>query len=200
MENELAGLSFGYLMLVAYWTVLVAELVGDKTIYTVSSLALRFRPFIVLVSLVLAFAVKMFVAVLLGKFIVRFDSRWTDLISACAFFISAALIWFEEKEDRPDESPISIHWSRAALVSFGSLFFTEWGDPGQISAAALVLKSHSPWAVWLGGTAAMVTKGVLAMTLGVKLAERLPQRTLRILASASCGVLGVVALAGFSLR
>lgn len=42
MVNELAGLSFGYLVLVVYWTVLVAELVGDKTMYIVSSLALRF--------------------------------------------------------------------------------------------------------------------------------------------------------------
>jgi putative Ca2+/H+ antiporter (TMEM165/GDT1 family) len=199
MGNELATLSFGYLVLVAYWAVLVAELVGDRTIYMVSSLALRFRPLIVLVSLMLAFAIKMFAAVLLGKVIVRFNSRWTDLVSACAFFLSATLIWFEEKDERPDERSVDVHWSRAALVSFGSLFFTEWGDPGQISAAALVLKSHSPWAVWLGGTCAMITKGVLAMTLGVKLAERLPQRALRTLASVSCGVLGVVALKGFVL-
>jgi Ca2+/H+ antiporter, TMEM165/GDT1 family len=200
LGNEPAPLSFGYLVLMAFWTVLVAELVGDKTIYTVSSLALRFRPLIVLVSLVLAFALKMFVAVLLGKFVIQFNSRWTDLISACAFFLSAALIWFEEKEVRPDERPASVHWSRAALVSFGSLFFTEWGDPGQISAAALVLKSHSAWPIWLGGTCGMVTKGILAMTVGVKLAERLPRRTLRTVASASCGVLGVVALGGFVLR
>jgi len=198
--NELATLPFGYLVLVAYWTVLVAELIGDKTIYMVSSLAMRFRPLAVLAPMLLASATKMLAAVLLGKLIVRFNSRWTDLISACTFFLSAALIWFEEKEERPKQSPINVHWSRAALVSFGSLFFAEWGDPGQISAAALVLKSHSPWAVWLGGTCAMVTKGVLAMTLGMKLAERLPQRTLRTLASASCGVLGVVALGGFVLR
>ena len=86
------------------------------------------------------------------------------------------------------------------MIAFGSLFFTEWGDPGQISAAALVLKSHSPWAIWLGGTGAMVTKGVLAMTLGGKLAEQFPRRTLRTLASTCCALLGVVALGGFVLR
>jgi hypothetical protein len=40
----------------------------------------------------------------------------------------------------------------------------------------------------------MVTKGVLAMTLGLRLRDWLPQWTLRSLASASCGVLGLLAV------
>jgi len=200
VASELSGQPFGYLVLIAYWTVFVAELVGDKSIYTVSSLTLRFRPFIVFVSLTVVFTAKMSVAVLLGKFVMQFDSRWTDLISACAFFLSAALIWSEEKEDQPEQYSIRMGWPGAAMIAFGSLFFTEWGGPGQITAAALVLKSHSPWAIWLGGTGAMVTKGVLAMTLGGKLAEQFPRRTLRTLASACCALLGVVALGGVVLR
>jgi putative Ca2+/H+ antiporter (TMEM165/GDT1 family) len=196
LGNELAALSYGYLILVAYWTVFIAELVGDKSIYTVSSLTLRFRQPIVFAALTLAFAAKMLAAVLLGRVIVRFNSRWTDLVSGLAFFLSAALIWFEEKEDHSEKPFIGVHWSRAALISFASLFFTEWGDPGQISAAALVVKSHSLFAVWLGGTLAMMTKGALAMSLGVKLRDRLPQRALRTLASASCCLLGVLALGG----
>jgi Ca2+/H+ antiporter, TMEM165/GDT1 family len=198
--SELSKLPFGYLLLVAYWTVFIAELVGDKSIYTVSSLTLRFRPFIVFGALVCAFASKMFAAVLLGRVIVQLNSRWTDVVSACAFFVSATLIWFDEHETLPDTSDANVSWSRAALVSFGSLFFTEWGDPGQISAAALTLKSHSLFAVWLGGTLAMTTKGILAMVLGVKLRDRLPQRTLRTLASVSCLILGVLALGGFLVR
>jgi Ca2+/H+ antiporter, TMEM165/GDT1 family len=200
MGSELATLPFGYLLLVAYWTVFVAELVGDKSIYTVSSLALRFRRFIVFGAMVVAFAAKMFTAVLLGRVIVRFNSHWTDLVSACAFFLSAMLIWFGEDEALTSKSAVDSSWSRAAVISFGSLFFTEWGDPGQISAAALTLKSHSPFAIWIGGTLAMVTKGILAMTLGVKLRDRLPQRVLRTLATASCCVLGALAIGGFMFR
>jgi putative Ca2+/H+ antiporter (TMEM165/GDT1 family) len=73
---------------------------------------------------------------------------------------------------------------------------SEWGDPGQISAAALTVKSHSMLAPWLGGTLAMTTKGALAMTLGVKLRDRLPRRMLRTVASLSCSFLGVLALGG----
>jgi len=190
---------FGYLVLIAFWTVLVAELVGDKSIYTVSSLALRYRTLIVFVSLTVAFATKMSLAVLFGKSVMRFDSRWTDLLSACAFFLSAALVWSEEKEGS-EEFSVPASWPRAAMIAFGALFFTEWADPGQISAAALALKSGSPWAVWLGGTGAMVTKGVLAMTLGGKLAEYFPRRTLRTLASACCALLGLLALDSFAVR
>jgi Ca2+/H+ antiporter, TMEM165/GDT1 family len=200
MGNELATLPFGYLLLVAYWSVFVAELVGDKSIYTVSSLTLRFRRLIVFGAMVCAFAAKMFTAILLGRVIVQLNSRWTDLVSACAFFLSAMLIWFGEDEAVTNKSAVDNSWSRAAVISFGSLFFTEWGDPGQISAAALTIKSHSPFAVWVGGTLAMVTKGILAMTIGVKLRDRLPQRALRTLATASCCVLGALAIGGFMFQ
>jgi putative Ca2+/H+ antiporter (TMEM165/GDT1 family) len=86
------------------------------------------------------------------------------------------------------------------MISFGSLFFTEWGDPGQISAAALTLKSHAIFAVWLGGTLAMTTKALLAMTLGLQLRDRLPRRTLRAVASVSCCILGVLALGEIAFR
>jgi putative Ca2+/H+ antiporter (TMEM165/GDT1 family) len=200
LRTELATLPLGYLLLVTYWTVFISELVGDKSIYTVSSLALRFRPPVVFVGLAFAFASKMLAAVLLGSFVVQLNSRWTDWVSACAFFASAMVIWFEEPEAPASQPAANASWSRAAMVCFGSLFFTEWGDPGQISAAALTLKSHAIFAVWLGGTLAMITKGVLAMVLGVKLRDRLPQRTLRTLASASCCILGVLALGGIALR
>ena len=194
------SLPVGYVLLVAYWTVLVAELVGDKAIYTVASLSLRFPRRTVFAGIAVAFALKMLVAVLLGSAVARFESPWTNVISAIAFFISAMLIWFDEPVATSSEPVARVHWLRAAAVSFASLFFTEWGDPGQISAAALTVKSHAAMAVWLGGTLAMLTKGAVAMMIGVKLRERLPHRMLRTLASASCCLLGVLALVGVVAR
>jgi putative Ca2+/H+ antiporter (TMEM165/GDT1 family) len=194
VTNDLGTLRFDYVLFAAYWTVLIAELVGDKSIYTVSSLALRFRTSIVGSALVLAFAGKMLVAVLLGRAVVHLHLRWLNLVSTGAFFLSAMLIWFDEPKSEAHESATDIYWARAALICFASVFFSEWGDPGQIAAAALAAKAHSWIAPWLGGTLAMFTKGVLAMTLGLRLRDWLPQWTLRSLASASCGVLGVLAV------
>jgi len=57
--------------------------------------------------------------------------------------------------------------SRAALVSFAAIFFSEWGDVGQITAANMAAQYGGwPWSVWLGAVGAMVTKGALAASIG----------------------------------
>jgi putative Ca2+/H+ antiporter (TMEM165/GDT1 family) len=180
--------------------VLVAELVGDRSIYTVGALALRFQGPIVFCGLLAAFAGKTLVAVMLASTVIRFQSRWTDMLSAGAFFLSSALIWFDEPSEVKPARSSQVRSLRAIGICFSSVFFAEWGDPGQISIAAITVKTHSLAGPWLGGTLAMMTKGVLAMTLGLELRERVPQRTLRALASASCCVLGIMALGGMVLR
>jgi len=190
------NLSFGYVVLLSFWTVLVAELVGDKSIYSVASLALRFRPRVVFAAITAAFAAKALAAVLLAQVLVQLHSQWVDVLSAAAFFFSALFIWFKEPEPMPRQHPVNTGWWKAAAICFGALFFTEWGDPGQIALAALTMKSHSLLGSWLGGTLAMATKGGLAMTLGLSLRNRLPLGVLRVTASVSCCLLGIIALGG----
>lgn len=188
------GLTFGPIALLAFWTVLVAELVGDKSIYTLTSLTLRFRAGLVFAAFALASGGKMLVAVVLGSAVLRFPSHWTYAISGIAFFISAILIWTEGAAPVSEDQPGAATWGKGAVACFASFFLTEWGDPGQITAAALVLKSHLLWATWIGGTLAIIAKGAVAMTIGVQIRNRLSQRTLRVLATASCCVLGIMAL------
>jgi len=186
-------LSFAYVVLIAFWAVLVVELVGDKSLYTITSLSLRFSAGAIFTGIAVAFAGKMLAAVLLAKLLVRLHF-WTDLLSAAAFFLSALFVWFREPESIQKGLPVNSGWWRAAMVSFTSLFVTEWGDPSQIAVAALTAKSHLFLAPWLGGTLAMAAKGGLALLVGVKLRDHLPQRTLRALATASFTVLGILAL------
>ena len=181
-------------MPLAFWTVLIAELVGDKSIYALTSLALRFRAGLVFTAFAVASSIKMLAAVVLGRMLIHFQSHWTDVISGIAFFVSAILIWTEESEVQSGNDAKSSSWAKGALACFASFFLTEWGDPGQISAAALVLKSHMMLGTWIGGTLAIMTKGGVVMFIGLKIRNRLPQRTLRLLASASCCVLGILAL------
>jgi putative Ca2+/H+ antiporter (TMEM165/GDT1 family) len=185
-------MGFGYIILLSFWTVLVAELIGDKSIYTVASLSLRFRARIMLLGMFLAFGGKMLVAVLAGQALVQIPPHWTAILSAAIFFASAILIWFKKPKPIPDPDTAELKWSRAMLVPFAALFLTEWCDPGQISAVALTAQSHLPLAIWVGGTLALMTKGGLAMTLGVKLKDRIPEKRLRTLATASCCVLGFI--------
>lgn len=199
MSSGLTAFPFIYVLLVAFWTVLVVELVGDKSLYSTTSLSLRFRPGPIFVGIAIAFGAKMLVAVLLAKLLVRLHF-WTDLLSAVAFFLSALFVWLKEPEPAQKELPANPAWLRAVAISFASLFFTEWGDPGQIATGALAAKSHLFLAPWLGGTLAMSAKGGLAVLVGAKLRDGLPLQALRALATASFCVLGILALRGFIFR
>jgi putative Ca2+/H+ antiporter (TMEM165/GDT1 family) len=192
----LAGtnVSFAAVVLLAFWAVLIAELVGDKSMYALASLALRFRWAVVFAAFTVASATKMMAAAMLGSAIIRLQSHWTYLVSALAFFVSAILIWAEEPPEIRAEDAKQGEWSKGVLVCFGAFFFTEWGDPGQIAAAGLVLKSHLLVATWLGATLALMVKGGAALTLGLKIRNHLPLRTLRILSSGSYCILGILAL------
>jgi putative Ca2+/H+ antiporter (TMEM165/GDT1 family) len=185
---------FGAAVLLAFWAVLIAELVGDKSLYALASLALRFRWAVVFAAFTAAGAAKMAVAALLGGAIMRFQGHWTYLVSAVAFFISAVLIWVDEEPETDLENTRRVGWRKALLVCFGSFFFAEWGDPGQIAAAALVLNSHLVLATWIGATLALMLKGAAVLTVGMQIRHRLPHRALRILASGSCCVLGILAI------
>jgi putative Ca2+/H+ antiporter (TMEM165/GDT1 family) len=197
--SELTGSSFGYVVLLSYWTVLLAELVGDKSIYSITSLSLRYRAGVVFTGITVAFACKMLVAVLLVRLLVRLHF-WTDLASAIAFFVLAVFLWIQEPEPEKHVEPAAAGWWKGVVVCFAALFLTEWGDPSQVAVAALSVKSHSLVAPWLGGTLAMATKGGLAMTVGVKLRERVSQKVLRTVATASFVVLGLLALRGLVVR
>lgn len=185
---------FGYVLLASYWTVLVAELIGDKSIYTVASLSLRLNAGLVFLGMLVAFGCKILVAVLLGQSLAQIPARWTASLSALIFFATAAFIWFKKPEPAAPRPPAGASWYQASIVPFASLFLTEWGDAGQMSAAALTAQSKLPMAVWAGGTLALMTKGALAVVLGLKLREKLPERTLRRAAVFSCCLLGALAL------
>jgi len=187
------GVDFQSMVLVAFWTVFLAELVGDKSLYALTSLALRYRLRVLYGAFAAASIGKMAIAVLLGSTLIRFQSRWTDVISAVAFFISAILIWMGDQDEGSKPELEHKGSPKGALAWCGIFFLTEWADPGQIAAAALALKSHLLWGTWVGATAAMLVKGGIALTLGLQLKDRLPQRALQLTASASCCVLGVLA-------
>jgi Ca2+/H+ antiporter, TMEM165/GDT1 family len=197
--SNLETSSFVYVVLLSFGTVFVAELVGDKSLYSIASLSLRFRAGIVFTGITTAFATKMFAAVLLASVLARLHF-WTDFLSALAFFVSALFLWIKEPESEPTLDATTRGWWREVIACFLALFLTEWGDPSQIAVAALSVKFHSFLAPWLGGTAAMAAKGGLAMVIGLKLRDRLPQKSLRVIATASFLVLGTLSLRNLLYR
>ena len=148
----------------AFAAVFIAEIAGDKLLYTTGVLAARYRTAPIMVGMAIAFMAKMGVAVLVGEAIAKLPRILVATITAISFLSVAVVLW--RKPDRKQESKQDTTHKKAAMVSFAAIFFSEWGDVGQVTAATLTAKDHLGFVVWLGAVSAMVTKGVLAAFLG----------------------------------
>lgn len=152
------------LLLATYGAVFIAEIVGDKLLYTTGVLATRYRATPIMVGMAAAFMLKMAVAVVVGDAISRLPPLLVAGLTSASFIGVAYTIWRkpltrkESKDDKPAPG--------GALVSFATIFFSEWGDVGQITAATMAARFSYPLVVWVGAVAAMVTKGILAASIG----------------------------------
>ncbi|MBW4568159.1 MAG: TMEM165/GDT1 family protein [Tolypothrix carrinoi HA7290-LM1] len=70
---------------------------------------------------------------------------------------------------------------QSALVTFGTTFITiflaEIGDKTQLSTLLMSAQSHSPWVVFMGSAAALITTSLLGVLLGSWIASRLSPKT-----------------------
>jgi putative Ca2+/H+ antiporter (TMEM165/GDT1 family) len=95
-------------------------------------------------------------------------------VTAVSFIGVAYTVWRKPTLERTKKKKADHTAGKAALVSFAAIFFSEWGDVGQITAAAMAAKwmtasgatATTPYIVWLGAVLAMVTKGALAASIG----------------------------------
>jgi putative Ca2+/H+ antiporter (TMEM165/GDT1 family) len=152
------------LYLTAFAAVFFAEIAGDKLLYTTGILSTRFDMIPVIAGMAAAFAVKMGAAVVLGMAIARLPKVVIISLTSVSFLATAVAMWVRSNSKsvaRKDHDA-----GRATLVSFSAILFSEWGDLGQITAAALTARYGSPVAIWLGAVTALVLKGSLAAFLG----------------------------------
>jgi Ca2+/H+ antiporter, TMEM165/GDT1 family len=136
---------------------------------------------------------KMSVAILLASVLRQLPPAVAAGISAATFFGMAVVLWHRRPSDRSGEEEKTRPWPQVTLLSFSAIFFTEWGDVGQITTAALAIRYHAFFMVWLGATLALITKGILAMTVGMTLRRYLPAQLLRYGAISLCLLMGVFA-------
>ena len=196
--------------LATYGAVFVAEIVGDKLLYTTGVLATRYRSASVVLGMAVAFMCKMAVAVAIGAAITQLP-RWLVATVTGASFVGVAIAVWRKPDVRLPKAKDS-RVLTGAMVAFLTIFLSEWGDVGQVTAAGMAAKfvwsarasetTSALWQaallVWLGAVAAMVTKGTLASVLGagvrVWIAERIQPRVVRWVATAAILVLGTLSV------
>jgi putative Ca2+/H+ antiporter (TMEM165/GDT1 family) len=194
--------------------VFVAEIVGDKLLYTSGVLATRFRWGAVIAGMSLAFMAKMAVAVAVGATIGKLLPPWLVAVLTAVSFIGVAIAMWRQPDVRtPKEKDTRIF--HGALIAFTTIFLSEWGDKGMTTAGVWAAAnvslapgrglSHRTAAliVWIAAVAAMVTKGGLAVTLGSSIrgwiASHVSPRRVRhfaVLALVLLGILSVLEVTG----
>jgi len=161
------------LFFATYAAVFLAEIAGDKLLYTTGVLSSRYRPLPIMVGVTIAFMAKMAVAVAVGERISHLPPLLVAGVTGLSFIGVAYAVWRKPMVTRARKKEDHTA-GKAAMVSFAAIFFSEWGDVGQVTAAAMATRSHSPpgatfpWPliVWFGAVLAMVTKGALAASIG----------------------------------
>ncbi len=185
------------IFLATYGAVFVAEIVGDKLLYTTGVLAARYRTLPIMLGMALAFMLKMGVAVVVGEQIGKLPPLLVASITMLSFIGVAIALW--RKDIQRSEGRRDSGLTKAMAMSFAAIFFSEWGDVGQITAAAMaVAHPGAPFVVWLGAVGAMVTKGALAATLGAGIrqwiVDRVSPKIIRYVGVAALLVLGILSV------
>jgi Ca2+/H+ antiporter, TMEM165/GDT1 family len=180
-----------------YGAVFVAEIVGDKLLYTTGVLAARYRMLPIMLGMALAFMLKMGVAVVVGEQIGKLPPLLVASITMLSFIGVAITLWRKDVERSAGRRDTGA--GKAMMVSFAAIFFSEWGDVGQITAAAMAVAHPGvPLIVWLAAVSAMVTKGALAATLGAGIrqwiVDRVSPKVIRYVGVAALLVLGILSV------
>jgi Ca2+/H+ antiporter, TMEM165/GDT1 family len=179
-----------------YGAVFVAEIVGDKLLYTTGVLATRYRTMPIMFGMLVAFMAKMAVAVAVGSAISKLPPLFVAALTSLSFIGVAITLWRKPVERTQEE--VDRRYARAAMVSFAAIFFSEWGDVGQITAATMAARFGTPVMVWAGAVSAMVTKGALAASVGAGVRKwviaRIPPRAIRYAGVSALLLLGLLSV------
>jgi putative Ca2+/H+ antiporter (TMEM165/GDT1 family) len=170
------------------------------------------------------------VAVVVGAAIGKLLPVWlVALLTAFSFIGVAITMWRKPDVRKPKEKDTRI--LKGAMVAFATIFFSEWGDKGMVTAGTWAAAWIAAWhnathtatgstsalaatlntgrlhelslmqigtTVWLASVMAMVTKGGLAVTLGVGIrtwiAAHVQPRYVRYAGVAALVVLGVLSV------
>jgi putative Ca2+/H+ antiporter (TMEM165/GDT1 family) len=184
--------------LVSTGIVALAE-IGDKTQLLSFILAAKFRrPLPIVLGILVATLFNHAFAGAVGAWITTLASpevmRW---ILGVSFIAMAVWTLIPDKFDESEAQFARYGVFGTTLVAF---FLAEMGDKTQVATVALAAQYHSVVMVVIGTTLGMMLANVPAVYLGDRIAERMPVRTVHIVAACIFAVLGVATLMGAGER
>lgn len=177
--------------LLSFGVIFVAEL-GDKSQLMAMTFATRYKPVPILIGITIATALVHGFSVLLGAAIgSRIPTDAVTIVAGVAFLGFAAWTWRGDSLD-DDEASKAERTTRSAVVAASAAFFLdELGDKTMLATITLST-NHGLFGTWLGSTVGMVAADALAILVGAVMGARLPENAIRIGATISFLLFGIV--------
>jgi putative Ca2+/H+ antiporter (TMEM165/GDT1 family) len=179
--------------LVSFGIIFVAEL-GDKSQLIALAFAAGYRALPSLVGISLATAVVHAVSVGIGTALgVALPVRAINVVSAFSFFAFAAWTLRGDRLDDDEAARVDRSTRSAVIAASVAFFLAELGDKTMLATITLATK-EGLLGTWAGSTLGMVTADALAIGVGQQLGSRLPERAIKVGASVTFVVFGIVLL------
>ncbi|MHB8682000.1 MAG: TMEM165/GDT1 family protein [Acidimicrobiales bacterium] len=167
---------------VSFGLIFVAEL-PDKTMIASIVLASRYRPLPVWIGTASAMVVNSAIAVAAGRLLALLPHRAVEVVVSVLFVAGALYLLLtreEAEKEVGEETAAKVRPDhRIALGAFGVIVLAELGDITQVLEANLAAHYHSPWSVFVGGTAALVLVTTIGVVGGRALIRVLPLAAIR---------------------
>jgi Ca2+/H+ antiporter, TMEM165/GDT1 family len=180
-----------YAFLLSFGVIFVAEL-GDKSQLMAMTLASRYRPWPILIGITIATAVVHAVSVGIGAAAgLALPTDWITLVAGFAFLFFAAWTLRGDELTDDDEASASRAGRSAIVTAIVVFFLAELGDKTMLATITLATR-EGLFGTWLGSTLGMVAADALAIGVGALLGKNLPEKAIRISASALFVLFGVL--------
>ena len=178
---------------IAFGVVFVAEL-GDKSQLLALALAARYRPLPVLAGIALGAAFMFALSVAVGALVgAALPTRLINVVAGLAFlgFGLWTLRGDDDDEEEEAEGVPPVRARSVVLTTAGAFLVAELGDKTMLATITLA-STNGVVGTWGGATVAMVAADALAIGVGAALGKKLPERAIRIGATVSFVIFGLL--------
>lgn len=183
--------------MISVGAVILAEL-GDKTQLLTIAFATKYKLSQVLAGIFIAVIVSHGMAVLLGSFLGALEGAKGFIQAAASLsFIVFGFLTITGGDGEEESKRKDLKLGAVITVAF-AFFIAEMGDKTQLAAMALSARfPASGLFVLLGTTTGMIISNIFAITCGVILCRRIPERTLKIVSAIAFVMFGVIGIGQF---
>lgn len=169
-----------YEVIKAALLIFLAEM-GDKTQILAMAFALQFAVRQVLTGVAFGSFLNHGLAVLIGAYLAHRIPLGTIRLCSAFLFLGFGLWSLREEEEKGEEA--SKRLNNPILVVALAFFLGELGDKTQLTALSLASSSQYPWSILAGTVLGMVLTSYVGIFVGLKLGERIPEFTLKLVSS-----------------